>query len=75
MLHKKNHSIASGAVIMIAMRWIDRFIGIASTFILARILVPDDFGIVAMTSIIVAFADIIFDLGINISLIQKKNPS
>lgn len=75
MLHKKNHSIASGAVIMIAMRWIDRFIGIASTFILARILVPDDFGIVAMSSIIVAFADIIFDLGINISLIQKKNPS
>ena len=75
MLQKKNHSIASGAVIMIAMRWIDRFIGIASTFILARILVPDDFGIVAMASIIVAFADIIFDLGINIALIQRKNPT
>lgn len=75
MLHKKTHSIASGAVIMIAMRWIDRFIGITSTFILARLLVPDDFGIVAMSSIIVAFADIIFDLGINIALIQRKNPA
>jgi lipopolysaccharide exporter len=75
MLQKKSHSITSGAAIMIGMRWIDRFIGITSTFILARLLVPDDFGIVAMSSIIVAFADIIFDLGINISLIQKKNPS
>lgn len=75
MLHKKNHSLTSGAVIMIAMRWIDRLIGIASTFILARILVPDDFGIVAMSSVVVAFADIIFDLGINIALIQRKNPT
>lgn len=75
MFHKKNHSLTSGAVIMIAMRWIDRLIGITSTFILARILVPDDFGIVAMSSVVVAFADIIFDLGINIALIQRKNPS
>jgi len=68
-------SLTSGAVIMVAMRWADRLIGIASTFILARILVPDDFGIVAMASVVVAFADIIFDLGINVALIQKKNPS
>lgn len=71
----KSRSLTSGAVIMVAMRWIDRFIGIASTFILARLLVPDDFGIVAMASVVVAFADIIFDLGINVALIQQKNPS
>jgi len=75
MFHKKAHSLTSGAVIMVAMRWIDRLIGITSTFILARILVPDDFGIVAMSSVVVAFADIIFDLGINIALIQRKNPT
>ena len=75
MLHKNSKSLSSGAVIMVAMRWIDRFIGIASTFILARILVPDDFGIVAMASVVVAFADIIFDLGINVALIQRKDPS
>jgi len=75
MFHNKKHSLTSGAIIMIAMRWIDRLVGIVSTFILARILVPDDFGIVAMASVIVAFADIIFDLGINIALIQRKNPS
>ncbi|KQQ87036.1 hypothetical protein ASF77_15575 [Massilia sp. Leaf139] len=60
---------------MVAMRWIDRFIGIASTLVLARILVPEDFGIVAMASVVVGFADIIFDLGINVALIQRKDPS
>lgn len=75
MLRKNSTSLSSGAAIMIAMRWLDRFIGIASTFILARILVPDDFGIVAMASVVVAFADIIFALGINVALIQRKDPS
>jgi O-antigen/teichoic acid export membrane protein len=75
MSQKKSTSIAGGAVIMIAMRWIDRVVGVVSTFILARLLVPDDFGIVAMASVVVAFADVIFDLGINVALIQKKDPS
>ena len=39
------------------MRWIDRAIGVISTLVLARILVPDDFGIVAMASVVVAFVD------------------
>lgn len=75
MSQKKSSSITGGAVIMIAMRWIDRIIGVVSTFILARLLVPDDFGIVAMASVVVAFADVIFDLGINVAIIQRKNPS
>lgn len=75
MSQKKSSSITGGAIIMIAMRWFDRVIGIVSTFILARVLLPDDFGIVAMASVVVAFADVIFDLGINVALIQRKNPS
>jgi len=75
MSQKTSTSITGGAVIMIAMRWIDRVVGIVSTFILARLLLPDDFGIVAMASVVVAFADVIFDLGINVALIQRKNPS
>jgi lipopolysaccharide exporter len=75
MLQKKSNSLTGGAVIMVAMRWIDRLIGIVSTLILARLLVPDDFGIVAMASVVVTFADMIFDLGINVALVQHKNPS
>lgn len=71
----RNTSITRGALLTIAMRWVDRLIGIISTLILARILVPEDFGIVAMASIVVGFADIIFDLGVNIAVIQKNEPS
>jgi lipopolysaccharide exporter len=75
MSQQKSTSITSGAMIMIAMRWTERIVGVLSTFILARILLPDDFGIVAMASVVVAFADVIFDLGINVAIIQRKNPS
>lgn len=74
MFGKKSGSISSGAIIMILMRWVDRLIGIVSTLILARLLVPEDFGIIAMASLVVGFADIIFDLGVNVAVIQKKSP-
>lgn len=69
-----SQNIVKGALLTITMRWVDRLIGIVSTLILARILVPADFGVVAMASIIVAFIDIIFDLGVNVALIQTKDP-
>jgi O-antigen/teichoic acid export membrane protein len=69
------NSIAKGAMITVVMRGVDRLVGIISTLILARLLVPDDFGIVAMASVVVAFVDIIFDLGVSVALIQKKAPS
>lgn len=75
MPHKSKRSLFSGAIITVSMRWIDRLIGVISTLLLARILVPDDFGIVAMASLIVSFTNIIFDLGINIALIQRKDPT
>jgi O-antigen/teichoic acid export membrane protein len=39
-----------GSLWMIAMRWAVRAAGLVSTVILARILTPDDFGVVAMSS-------------------------
>lgn len=54
------------------MRWTDRLIGIVSTLILARLLVPADFGIVAMASLVVALIDTILDLGVNSALVQNR---
>ncbi|MBN2489376.1 MAG: lipopolysaccharide biosynthesis protein [Planctomycetes bacterium] len=54
------------------MRWIDRLIGVASTLILARLLVPEDFGIVAMASLVVGLLDVLLDLGVHVALIQKR---
>jgi len=66
-------SVLRGAVLTVAMRWTDRLIGVASTLILARLLVPDDFGVIAMASLVVGFIDILFDVGVNVALIQNTH--
>lgn len=68
----KRVSAARGAVLVVGMRWVDRLIGFVSTLILARLLVPDDFGIVAMASIIVGLIDTLLDLGVGSALVQNK---
>ena len=55
------------------MRWTDRLIGLASTLVLARLLLPDDFGIVAMASVVVGLIDTLLDLGVGSALIQNKD--
>ena len=70
-----SNSVFSGAVLTVSMRWTDRLIGLVSTLILARLLVPEDFGIIAMASIVVGLTEVLFDLGVNVALIQNKSPT
>lgn len=56
-----------------SMRWIDRLIGLASTLILARILVPEDFGVIAMASVVIALADVLLEMSVHIALLQNKD--
>jgi lipopolysaccharide exporter len=63
-------SIFSGAIFTVAMRWSDRLIGLASMIILARLLTPADFGLVAMASVVVGLVDVFLDLGTNTALIH-----
>lgn len=67
-------SILQSAALTVAMRWIDRLIGLVSTLILARLLVPEDFGIIAMASLVVGLFEVILDLGVNVALIQNSTP-
>lgn len=69
----KRTGIVHSAFLTVAMRWCDRLVGVASTLILARLLVPADFGIIAMASLVIAFADVLFELGVHVALIQNKN--
>lgn len=68
----KSQSILQGTVFTVATRWVDRLVGVVSTLILARLLVPADFGIVAMASLGIGLADVMLDLGVNIALIQNR---
>lgn len=58
----------------VATRWVDRLIGLISTLVLARLLVPEDFGVIAMASLVIALADVVFDLGVHVTLVQKPAP-
>lgn len=69
----KKVSAARGAVLVVAMRWTDRLIGLVSTLILARLLVPEDFGIVAMASVVVGLIDTLLDLGVGSALVQNRD--
>ncbi|MGZ9128825.1 MAG: lipopolysaccharide biosynthesis protein [Candidatus Binatia bacterium] len=68
-------AIAKGAVWMVLFKLADRSLGLVSVVILARLLVPADFGLVAMAMAIIAFIDIATSLSFDIALIQKSNPS
>lgn len=68
-------NIIHGAFLAIAMRWTDRLIGLLSTIILARLLVPADFGIIATASIAIALADVLLEMGVWVVLMQTKNPT
>ena len=60
-----------GALWTVGIRWTDRVIGFVSTLILARLLAPEDFGVIAMASIVIGLIDVLLDLGVNITLIQN----
>lgn len=64
-----------GSAWAILMRWCLRGIGLVSVLILARLLTPADFGIVAMASIVSAFIQGFSELGTSMALIREPNPS
>jgi O-antigen/teichoic acid export membrane protein len=66
-------SAARGAVFTIGMRWANRLIAIFSTLILARLLVPEDFGIVAFAFLVLALVQVVMDFGVNVALVQKAD--
>src|SRR5690349_10908401 len=68
-------TVAKSAAFVLAARWLDRVVSVVSTIILARLLVPDDFGVVAMATIVVGLVDVFFDLGVNVALIQNRDPT
>ncbi|WP_418647172.1 lipopolysaccharide biosynthesis protein [Thauera butanivorans] len=65
--------VAAGAAWMIGMRFVERSIGIVSTLILARLLVPEDFGLVAMAMAVFAFVEIAGQFGFDLALIREQH--
>lgn len=65
--------MAKGALWMGLLRIADRTVGLISIVILARLLVPEDFGIVAMATSVVAFLELATAFSFDVQLIQKQD--
>lgn len=64
--------MARGIVWMVAARLADRGIGAVSTLILARLLLPEDFGLVAMATAIGGILDLLGAFNFDLALIQNR---
>src|SRR5690349_19676927 len=64
--------MARGAAWMMLQRVAIRAIGLASTIILARLLVPDDFGVVALASGFLGVIETFSELGFDLALVQRQ---
>jgi len=64
-----------GSVWMIASRWAMRFVGLISTMILARLLLPEDFGLVAMALLVYGLLETISYAGVDLALMRKGTDS
>ena len=59
-----------GSMWMIAMRWAIRSIGLVSTAILARLLTPADFGLIAMAMLFIGLLEVFSSFGVDLALIR-----
>jgi O-antigen/teichoic acid export membrane protein len=66
--------IVKGAAWMVAARWAVRGIGFVSTIILARLLVPADFGLVALATMLTGLIGVFSELGLVYWLIREADP-
>ena len=65
--------IADGAVWTVSFRIVEKLISVVSTIILARLLAPHDFGIIAIAMMVIALLDLLRAFGVDAAIIQKQD--
>ena len=64
--------VVTGAGWLYGHRWIERLLDFAAVVVLARMLSPDDFGLVAIAASVVAVVEGVGALGIDKALIRSR---
>jgi O-antigen/teichoic acid export membrane protein len=65
--------VIKGVFWTVGARWALRALGLISTILLARLLMPRDFGVMAMATVVIGFLDVLFAQGVDIALIQNAS--
>jgi O-antigen/teichoic acid export membrane protein len=63
---------ARGGVATITSQGFKFFIGMAATIVLARLLTPQDYGLVGMVAVVTGFVSMFKDMGLAVATIQKE---
>lgn len=71
-MSRLGHQVFVSSLFMLSIRVVQRGLGLISTLVLARLLVPADFGIVAIVAIVIQFFDLFSNVGSEKYLIQKS---
>ncbi|MFN0301310.1 MAG: lipopolysaccharide biosynthesis protein [Burkholderiales bacterium] len=68
-----NSRVVRGASLMVLLKLVDRGIGLVSTIVLARLLVPADFGLIALAGSLIAMLEVLGAVGLDTALIQRSD--
>ena len=66
-------AMLSGSFWTVSMRWSIKLLGFISTAILARILQPSEYAVIAMAYLVIGLLDSFFDFGVEVALIRKQD--
>jgi O-antigen/teichoic acid export membrane protein len=69
------NKVTSSSILLVLQRLAERALGVISTLVLARLLTPDDFGIIAIAMLILWFTEALSNAGTSAYIIQKKSVS
>lgn len=69
----KRGRLLTGAVWTIGMRWSIKAIGLVHTVLMARLLMPADYGIIAMAMLVVGLIQAMLDFGVATALLRKEH--
>ncbi|RPI46364.1 MAG: lipopolysaccharide biosynthesis protein [Betaproteobacteria bacterium] len=65
--------VVRGATWMVALRLCDRLFGLASLFVLARLLVPEDFGVIALVNALIGLLGLMGAFGLETALVRSRD--
>lgn len=73
MTHSVQRRMATGAIWMVLFKLVERGLGLISTLILARLLSPTDFGVIAMAMSFIVMGELLTAFGFDIAIIQSRD--
>jgi len=74
-LHSVRRGVAAGAAFMVLLRFSFRLIGLVNTFILVRLLLPSDFGLVGLVTAAYSILDLLSQMSLQMVIIRMPAPT